>query len=130
MAKVAGKGLLARLDRCKFFGSSLPVIVVLDTPATLAVDVLAVAAHGLVGDNGQVLRRLVAEELLQQGTDNGAHSRGQNDNGDIVFLGPFVERLEARVQLHVLEQDLDTLVVGGLDRSQHFAEGITASVEH
>lgn len=99
--------------------------MVLDLPTTLAVDVLSIPAGGLVGNDGEVAGWLVAEELLQQGTDNGPHSRRKDDNGNIVILGPVVEFLEVRVQLHVLQQNFDALVVRGLDAFKHLAEGIT-----
>ena len=99
--------------------------MVLNLPTTLAIDMLAISAHGLVGNDGEVAGGLVAQELLQQGTDNGSHSRGEDDNGNIVFLGPVVEFFEVWVQLHVLQQRVDALVVWGLDAIKHLAKGIS-----
>jgi hypothetical protein len=99
----------------KQIGIDLPVIVVLDLPATFAVYILTIPARRLVGNNSEMVGRLVAKELLQQSADDGVHARRQNDNGHVVVLGPVVEFLEVWVQLHVLQQYLNTLVVWGLD---------------
>lgn len=40
--------------------NNLPLVVVLDFPATLAVDILSIPAHHLVGDNCEMATRLVA----------------------------------------------------------------------
>lgn len=100
-----------------------------DLPAALTVDILAITASHLVGDDGKMATGLVAQELLEQRSNDRAHTRGQNDNGDIVLLGPVVELLEVWVQLHVLQQNFDALVVGGLDACEHLAEGITEPVQ-
>lgn len=100
--------------------------MILDLPATLAVNILAVARHNLVADNVKVVAGLVAEELLEQRTDDRPHAGRQNNNGDIVVTGPVVELLEVWVQLHVLQEGCDTLVVGGLDAAEHLTEGVTS----
>lgn len=99
--------------------------MVLDLPAALAVDILAIPRDHLVADNGEVALGLVAKELFEQRTNDGAHAGGQNDNGHVVLLGPVIEFLKVWVQLHVLLQDLDALVVRGLDALEHEAEGVT-----
>lgn len=99
--------------------------MILDLPATLAVDILAIPRNHLVADNGEVALGLVAKELLEQGTNDRAHAGGQNDDGHIVLLCPVIELLKVRVQLHVLLQDLDAFVVRGLDAFEHEAEGVT-----
>lgn len=105
----------------------VPLVVVLDLPATLAVDILAVAGHHLVADDVKVVSGLVAEELLEQRTNDGLHAGGQNDDRNIVVTGPVVELLEVWVQLHVLQKRRDTLVVGGLDASEHLTESVTSA---
>jgi len=98
--------------------------VELDLPAALAVDILAVPAHHLIGNNVKVAARLMTQELFEQGTNDRAHAPGEKDNGHVVLLGPVVELLKVWVQLHVLLQDLDTLVEWSVDAIEHFAEGI------
>lgn len=98
--------------------------MILDLPATLAVDILAIPAHHLVADNVKMASRLVAQEFLEQGADDWSHARRENDNGHVVVPGPVVELGKERVQLHVLFQCLDTLVVRGVDALEHFAEGV------
>lgn len=66
MPEVAGDCLSVRLgmgddDR---IDSCSPAITVLNLPTTLAVDILAVPAHRLVGNDGEVAGWLVTEELL------------------------------------------------------------------
>lgn len=102
MPEVAGGCLSVRPGNDDRIDSCSPAITVLNLPTTLAVDILAIPAHRLVGNDGEVAGWLVTEELLQQGADNGLHARRQNDNGNIVILGPVVEFLKVRVQLHVL----------------------------
>ena len=105
-------------------GKDLPLIVELNLPAALAVDILAFPGHHFVGDNMNVAVGLVAQELFEQGANDRPHAPGQNDDGHVVLLGPVVELLEVWVKFHVLLQDLDTLVERGLDAVEHFAEGI------
>lgn len=93
----------------------IPLVVVLDLPATLAVDILTVAGHHLVADDVKVVAGLVAEELLEQCTNDGLHAGGQDNDRNIVVTGPVVKLLEIWVQLHVLQKCSDALVVGGLD---------------
>lgn len=131
MAEVArseksGENLLdTRKSSSREFGERSPLIVILDLPSTLAVNILAIPGDHLVADNGEVALGLVAEELLEQRTNDRAHARGQNDDGHVVLLGPVVEFLKVWVQLHVLLQDVDALVVRGLDAREHEAEGVT-----
>ena len=98
--------------------------MVRDLPAALAVDVLAIPGNHFVADNGQMAFGLVTEELLEQSTDDWAHARGQDHDGDIVLLGPVVELFKVGVQFHVLFEDLDALVIGSVDTLQHDAEGV------
>lgn len=105
-------------------GKDLPLIMELNLPAALAVDILAFPGHHLVGHNMNVAVGLVAQELFEQGANDRSHAPGQNDDGHVVLLGPVVELLEVWVQLHVLLQDLDTFVERRLDAVEHFAEGI------
>lgn len=98
--------------------------MILDLPATLTVDILAIPTHNLVADNVKMTGGLVAQELLKQRANDRAHSRRQNDDGHIVVLGPVVKLRKEGVQLHVLLQCLDTLVVRGVDALKHFAEGV------
>lgn len=51
--------------------------MVLDLPAALAVDILAIPRDHLVADNGEVALGLVAKELFEQRTNDGAHAGGQ-----------------------------------------------------
>lgn len=98
--------------------------MILDLPATLAVDILTIPAHHLVADDVKMAAWLVAQEFLEQGTDDGSHTRRENDYGNVVIPGPVIELGEEGVQLHVLLQCLDTLVVRGVDALEHFAKGV------
>lgn len=74
MAEVARKeGQLVGTSNLNM-GFALPIIVILNLPAALAVDILAIPAHGLIGDDSEVVGGLVAKELLQESTDNRVHS--------------------------------------------------------
>lgn len=94
-------------------------------PSALAVNVLTIAALDFVGHDGDVVRFGTQHDLNQR-FDDGDHARGEDHDGHVVFLGPLVEGLEARVELHVRLQDLDALVEGGVDTFQHLSEHVTA----
>jgi hypothetical protein len=104
---------------------NIPCIVELNLPASRAVNILAVPAHHLVGNDVNVTVNLVAQELFEQGNDDRAHASGQNDDGHVVLLSPVVKLLKVWVKLHVLLQDLDALVERGLDAVEHFTESVT-----
>lgn len=97
--------------------------MVLDLPASRSVDVAAVAALDIISNNGKVAGiRLMAQQHLEQGRNDGLHARGKHNNGDIILPSPVVELGKIGVQLHVLLQNLDTFSETGLDALQHFAE--------
>lgn len=109
----------------RFHEDDIPLVVVLNSPAPLAVDILAITADNLVGNDAQMAIGLVAQEFLEKGTDDWAHATRQDDDWDIILLGPVVELQEIRVQLHVLQQLVDTLVEWGLYAVEHFKESVT-----
>lgn len=100
--------------------------MVLDLPAPLGVDVLAITALNLIGNNVEVVVRLAAQKRLEESADDWNHAGRQHHDRDIVLLGPFVEFHEVGIQLHVLLEVLDALVVGGLDAVQHVAKSVTS----
>jgi len=51
----------------------LPIVVVLDLPTTWVVDVLAIAAFDVIGDDNNVVR-FVAQQFLKQSPDDRDHS--------------------------------------------------------
>lgn len=63
---------LDTLFRARTF-CDLPVIVVLDLPTTWGVDVLAIAAFHVIGDDNNVVR-FVAQQFLKQSPDDRDHS--------------------------------------------------------
>lgn len=99
--------------------------MVLDLPTSRSVDVLAIPTLDVIGNNSQMLGvRLMTEQLLKQPANDRNHARGQNNDRDVVFLGPVVEFGKVWVQFHVLLQDLNALGETGLDAVQHITEGI------
>lgn len=95
-----------------------------DFPTPLVVEALPWAGSHVVAHNLEVIGLGLAEQVLEQGADDGLHAATEDDNGDIVGLGPQVELLETRVELDVLEQDVDALVVGSADAVHHFLERV------
>lgn len=92
-------------------------------PAAFGVDVLSVPASNLICHYLDIVR-LMAQKSNEQGVDNRNHSRRQNDNGNVMLLGPVIELGEVRVQFHVLAEDPDALVEGSLDAVQHVPERV------
>lgn len=101
-----------------------PVIVVLDLPAALLVEGLAVTRDGLVADNVDLVA-VRADELLKDTADDGRHAGGDNDGRDVVGQGPLEVLVEVGVEGDVLDQVIDTLREGAGDRVHHLAESIS-----
>ena len=102
--------------------------MVLDLPTAWSVDVLAVTAFHIISDDMDVVG-LVAQEGLEQGTDNRDHSRRQDHDWHIVRLGPLIELDEMGIQLHMPTKLRDTLIEGGLDAIKHVTESIPKKVK-
>lgn len=102
-------------------------------PPALLIDALALPRRNIVAHNLQGIRILLAQEVPQQGADDGGHAAAQHHNGHVVLACPLEEGLEARVEGDVLAQNVDALVEGRLDTVEHLlkrvAEG-AAAVEH
>ena len=102
--------------------SFLPVITVFYLPSTFAVDIFAITALNIIGHNVKRAIIVLAQQTVQESLDDGEHARRQHDDGDIVLLGPVIELLEVRIQLHFLQELFDTFIVRRLDRIHHLPE--------
>lgn len=100
-----------------------PIIMEVNLPSSLGVDILSVSTGDLVGNYLDVLG-LVSEELHQESVDDRDHARRQYHNRDVVVLGPVVKFGEVRVQGDSLAEELDTFIKGGVDTVKHLPEAI------
>lgn len=101
-------------------------------PAALVVDALAGAGAHVVAHDLEIIGLGGPQQVGEQGADDGLHAAAEDDDGDVVGLGPEVELAEARVELDVLQQEVDALVVGRRDAVHHLLEGgaeVAAAVE-
>lgn len=103
----------------------LPVVVVLDLPATLLVDGLVATGNSLVADNVNLVA-VRADELLQDTANDGCHAGGDNNGGDVVRQGPLEVLVEVRVESDVFHEVVDTLREGAGDGVHHLTESIPA----
>ena len=99
----------------------IPVIVVLNLPATLLIDGLVATGHSLVADDVDLVA-VGADKLLQNATDDGRHAGGDDDGGDVVRQRPLEVLVEVRVEGDVLDEVVDALWEGAGDRVHHLAE--------
>ena len=106
----------------------IPVIVVLNLPATLLIDGLVATGHSLVADDVDLVA-VRADELLQDAADDGRHAGRDDDSRDVVGQRPLEVLVEVRVEGDVLDQVVDALGEGAGDRVHHFAEGISGLSE-
>lgn len=84
------------------------VVVVLDGPAAAEVEVVERRlGDGRVGHDLDLAAFAVAEEVLEEGADDGHHAGGEDDDGDLVLERPVVEGGEAGVEFDVLAEDGD-----------------------
>lgn len=103
--------------------SHSPVVVILDLPASLFLELLARAGLRFVADNGELVS-IVADKVLEDSTNNRLHARRNNDGRDLVLERPLVVLVEMGVKFDVLDQILDTLREGLLYRVHHLSECI------
>ena len=96
----------------------------LDVPAILVVDALPGAGLDIVADDLHVADLGLADEVGEEGADDGLHAAAQDDDGDIVGAAPGVELLEGRVELDALEQGAHAGVEGRPDAVHHLLEGL------
>jgi hypothetical protein len=96
--------------------------VELNSPATLVLQSLALACRDIVAHNLNVPAR--TKKSVQESSNDRLHTTTKDDDRNVVLLRPIVELLEARVELDVLEEDLDTLVEGSLDAVKHLNKAI------
>lgn len=106
----------------------IPVIVVLNLPATLLIDGLVATGHSLVADDVDLVA-VRADELLQDAADDGRHAGRDDDSRDVVGQRPLEVLVEVRVEGDVFDQVVDALGEGAGDRVHHFAEGISGLSE-
>lgn len=95
-----------------------------DFPTPLIVETLSWPGSHVIAHNLEVVGLGLAQQVLEQGANDGLHAATEDDNGNIVGLGPQVKLLETRVELDILEQDVDALVVGCADAVHHFLERV------
>lgn len=102
---------------------SLPVIVELDSPSALLIDVLPLPRSHIIANNLNIPAR--SQQLIQQRPNNRCHAAAQNNNRHIILARPIVKLLKAWVQCNILQQNLNTLVKGGGDAVQHLLERVS-----
>ncbi|TLS26144.1 hypothetical protein PpBr36_05007 [Pyricularia pennisetigena] len=94
---------------------------------------LALPDGDVVAHDLDVAHGLLPNQLPHQSLDDGAHAAAQDDDGDVVVAAPLVEARKRRVELDILEQQVDALVEGHGDRLQHAREDVAevdAALEH
>lgn len=90
----------------------------------MRVDILAVAAFHIIGDDVEIVW-FVAQQLLEQSTNDWNHSRREDHNWHVVCLGPLEELDEMGIQLHFLAELVNTFVEGSFNAVQHVVESVT-----
>lgn len=100
-----------------------PIIMEVNLPSSLGVDILSVSTGNLVGNDLDVLG-LVSEELHQESVDDRDHARRQHHNRDVVVLGPVVKFGEVWIECDSLAEELDTFIKGGVNTVKHLPEAI------
>lgn len=104
--------------------TGLPIIVILNLPTALLINLLVTAGHGLVADDVDFVA-VRADEFLQNAADDGRHAGGNDDGGDLVGQRPLEVLVEVRVEGDVFHQVVDALREGARDRVHHFAECVS-----
>jgi hypothetical protein len=94
----------------------------LNSPATLILQSLALACCDIVAHDLDIPTR--TEKSVQESPNDRLHTTTEDDNRNIVLLRPIIELLEARVELDVFEEDVDTLVEGSFDTVKHLNKAI------
>lgn len=100
-----------------------PIIMEVNLPSSLGVDILSVSTSNLVGNNLDVLG-LVSEELHQESVDDRDHPGRQHHNRHVVVLGPVVKFGEVWIKCDSLAEELDTFAKGSVDTVKHLPEAI------
>jgi hypothetical protein len=95
--------------------------VVLDLPATFLINSLVATGHGFVADDVDLVA-VWADELLEDATDDGRHTRRDDNSGDVVRQRPLEVLVEVWVEGDVLDEVVDALREGTSDGVHHFAE--------
>lgn len=89
-----------RADGQALVMTEVRVVVVDELPATLLVNLLSGSGLDVVANDINVLC-VLTDQLLEDGTDDGLHTGGQNHSGNVVLDGPLQVVVEARVELDV-----------------------------
>lgn len=108
------------------------VVVELDFPASLVVDVLAVTGDNSVG-NDINLDVVGANKALQDCTDDWLNSGGEDDGWDVVGKSPLEELVEVGVELDVGDEVVNALVEWHVNIVHLLLEELTevhGAVEH
>jgi len=79
-----------------------PVIVILNPPASLLINRLAFSGYRGVADDVDLVR-VWPNEILQNGANDGLHTRGKDDGGNVVLQRPLEVLVEVWVELNVLD---------------------------
>lgn len=91
-------------------------------PPVLLINALPRASPNLITHNLHPAA-ILAQQLIQQGTNNRGHPSTQNDDGNIIRLSPIIKAAEARIKLNALKQDVNTLIERRGDGIEHLLEG-------
>ena len=83
-----------RADGQALVMTEVRVVVVDELPTTLLVNLLSGSGLDVVANDINVLC-VLTDQLLENGADDGLHTGGQNDSGDVVLDGPLQERVSA-----------------------------------
>lgn len=94
----------------------------LNSPAALILESLTLARYHIVAHDLNVPTG--SEESIQESANDRLHTTAEDDNRNVVLLSPVVELLEARVELDVLEENVNTLVERSLDAVKHLHEAV------
>jgi len=98
-----------------------PLIMVLNPPTALLINLLIATGHSLVANNIDLVA-VRADELLQNAADDGCHAGRDDDGGDVMRQRPLEVLVEVRVEGDVLDEVVDALWEGAGDGVHHFAE--------
>lgn len=129
VARHLGDGVGVGPDGQRLVVAEARVVVELDGPAVAPVEGVPRGAElGLVGDDLDVPHQLLAEQVPQEGLDDGDHAGAEHDDGHVVGARPHHKVLEVRVEGDVVRQDLQNLRERHLPRVEHLLERVAERV--
>ncbi len=116
--------LTVRSDRERLVVTEMVVRVTVDQLPCLAL-LFGVGELDFVRDDVDFVGVLLANEVGENGANDGGHTGGNDDDGDVVGLGEGVELLETRVEGDIATNELLHLLEGTVDRLDHLLETFT-----